>query len=411
MKKRFLHTYVNKLSRGRLYEMGMLSGEWAFRGPRRLELHPTNICDNRCIACWKYSPLLGGKGATAEWMRQQLSLEEIEALADDLVLLGTPLVNVAGGGEPLMHPRIVEIFEMLRSKGLECSLCTNATKLTADIARKLVDLELDEIVVSLWAGTWETYRKLHLNAKREVFEAIKGILGDMISYRNSLGRRRPRVVVYCVISNINCREIREMATLTREVGADECRFSPVDMPTEEAKALALSPADITEIKRQFEDLRQDPLTTGLGEQLLGWNDAFMRRISSPGASRGVYEGRAVSGGKCYAGWWYSEVFADGSVHPCCKAEFIIPGNIREKPFREIWNSPPQREFRRKRNLEFENYTLPRGLNCALVCDNFYDNNEAAGLLTGLGAGEAALLTAMGKALGALGLARPGGECV
>jgi hypothetical protein len=113
-----------------------------------------------------------------------------------------------------------------------------------------------------------------------------------------------------------------------------------------------------------------PEDSGLGEQLLGWNRAFLRRISSPGARGSIYDGEEVSRARCYAGWWYSKVFAVGSVHPCCKAEFIVPGNIREKPFREIWNSFVQREFRRMRNTDYEGCMLPHGLNCAMVCDNF-----------------------------------------
>lgn len=372
--------YSTKFLRNRLCEIGMVSGEWAFIGPFRCELHPTNRCDSRCIACWKYSPLLAHRGATKEWMRQQLTLDEIERLVDDLALLRTPLVNVAGGGEPLMHPRIMEIFELIRSRGLCCSICTNAAKLDDHTARRLVDLGLDEVVVSVWAGTPETYRKLHLNAREDTFENLVQTIGRMVEYRNARAQRSPRIVLYFVISNINCREIREMAMLTRKIGADECRFSPVDVPAEEAKTLALSQADIAEVRRQFEELRRDPQVSGLGEQLLGWNDAFLRRIASPCAHEGIYDGEAVSRAKCYAGWWYSEVFADGSVHPCCKAEFIVSGNIKEKPFREIWNSPIQREFRRLRNMEFERYALPRGLRCDLVCDNFYDNAEMRTLL-------------------------------
>ena len=86
-----------------------------------------------------------------------LSLAEIERLADELPALGTRVV-VLTGGEPLHRPEVMEIADIFRARGLALHLLTSGLALArfaAQIAERFVD-----VTVSLDGHTRELYRQI-----------------------------------------------------------------------------------------------------------------------------------------------------------------------------------------------------------------------------------------------------------
>src|SRR6476469_4857343 len=72
-----------------------------------LIFYPTGRCNSRCISCdwWKQS------GA------DDLTLDEIGAIAGALPALGTRVVAFSGG-EPLLRPEVFEAAELFRAQGM-----------------------------------------------------------------------------------------------------------------------------------------------------------------------------------------------------------------------------------------------------------------------------------------------------
>jgi MoaA/NifB/PqqE/SkfB family radical SAM enzyme len=90
----------------------------------------TARCNNNCCHCYICLPA-GDKKAKAE----ELSLAEIERIADEAVESGAVWVLITGG-EPLLRDDFTDIYLMLKRKGLLVSLFTNATL----IKREHIDL-------------------------------------------------------------------------------------------------------------------------------------------------------------------------------------------------------------------------------------------------------------------------------
>ncbi len=85
------------------------------RFPLVLMLEPLFRCNLECIGCGKIQK-------PNEILKQNLSPEDCLNAAEEC---GAPVVSIAGG-EPLMHPKIVEIVEGLLAQGRYVYLCTNA---------------------------------------------------------------------------------------------------------------------------------------------------------------------------------------------------------------------------------------------------------------------------------------------
>jgi hopanoid biosynthesis associated radical SAM protein HpnH len=83
--------------------------------PLIVELEPLFACNLACNGCGKIQH-------PTEILRQRLSVEQAVAAVEEC---RAPMVSIAGG-EPLLHPQIVEMTEALLDKGRFVYLCTNA---------------------------------------------------------------------------------------------------------------------------------------------------------------------------------------------------------------------------------------------------------------------------------------------
>ena len=92
------------------------------RYPLVLMLEPLFRCNLACAGCGKIQH-------PAEVLRRQLTPEACFAAVDEC---GAPIVSIPGG-EPLLHPQIVEIVEGLVARKKYVYLCTNAIRLTESL--------------------------------------------------------------------------------------------------------------------------------------------------------------------------------------------------------------------------------------------------------------------------------------
>jgi hypothetical protein len=178
---------------------------------------------------------------------------------------------------------------------------------------------------------------LHPNRQEADFLRIKDNLIYLKGIKQGLKKNKPIICVHNVINSKNYRQIKEMAYFSSLVGADEVRFSVVDVIPGVTDELLLSDEQRQFVIKECRELSLNIGITGLGR--------FMQMISSDGASKGEYDRGIVDNYPCYSGWLFARVKADGSVNPCLKSHRISLGNIYQKSFKEIWNSPSALEFR------------------------------------------------------------------
>jgi 12,18-didecarboxysiroheme deacetylase len=97
-------------------------------------------CNLRCVHCYAHSRDLEYSG--------ELNHEEGLRLIDDLAQFGAPVL-LFSGGEPLMHPRILELIAYAREKGMRAVISTNGTLITPELAEKLKAFGLSYVGISL----------------------------------------------------------------------------------------------------------------------------------------------------------------------------------------------------------------------------------------------------------------------
>ncbi|MBW2263176.1 MAG: radical SAM protein [Deltaproteobacteria bacterium] len=131
----------------------------------------TEECNLRCPVCF----------ADARKRGRHLTLDQIGAMMDRLVMCeGDPEVLQISGGEPTLHPQIVDILAMARDRGFgKIMLNTNGIRLTEDPAFVDELARLDVTTYLQFDGFEpETYRKLRgrdlSGMKREAVRLLAG---------------------------------------------------------------------------------------------------------------------------------------------------------------------------------------------------------------------------------------------
>lgn len=77
-------------------------------------------------------------------------------------------IRISGGGEPLLHPRAVELIEYAKSAGAKVGLITNGSKFSEESTRRLLAAQVDMVEFSVDAADRKTYEKLRKGLKWEI---------------------------------------------------------------------------------------------------------------------------------------------------------------------------------------------------------------------------------------------------
>ena len=118
------------------------------------DLELTARCNNDCRHCYINLPA-NDKAAQAK----ELSLAEIEAIADQAVELGA-MWCLLTGGEPLLREDFAEVYMMLKRKGLLLSVFTNATLVRPEHIALFKKYPPRDIEVTIYGSSKASYERV-----------------------------------------------------------------------------------------------------------------------------------------------------------------------------------------------------------------------------------------------------------
>lgn len=95
-------------------------------------------------------------------------------------------VRISGGGEPMLHPHVVELMEYAKKVGAKVGMITNGSKFTDESIRRLLDAQIDMLEFSVDAANAKDYEIVRkgLNWDR-LIENVKKV----VAYRNRTGAK------------------------------------------------------------------------------------------------------------------------------------------------------------------------------------------------------------------------------
>lgn len=273
--------------------------------PFAVHLFPVYACNLRCEFCiWTLDEKDRGYLSDVKVMPFDLYKRAIDGLKDFPSKLG--LWRIAGVGEPLMHPQIVEMVEYAAQSEMidRVEIVTNGTLLTPELSEGLINAGLTRLRVSVEGNSAHDYERYA--KKKWDYESL--VQNLEYYYKNrKCSKLYVKVMDYMLENKASAKEFVD-------------RFEPI------SDAL------------QIEHLT--PVIKGIDFEELAGNSTELN-IRQTG---GVFEDVSV----CALPFYMLQLNPDGKVFPCCS--FRVPdliGRVQEESMAAIWNGPRMKAFRIK----------------------------------------------------------------
>jgi MoaA/NifB/PqqE/SkfB family radical SAM enzyme len=314
-----------------------------------LIVSPHARCNCRCMMCdiWKRTD------------NDKLTLADLEECLDEVQNLGLTWV-VFSGGEPLMHPHLFEMCQMLRCRGIRVSLLTTG------------------LMVGKYAGQITTFVDdiiLSLDGPRAIHDAIRRVTGafDLIEHGTAeLMKIKPsfHISARCTVQQTNHDHLLETAECAQRLGLRSISFLAADIsseafnrpnrwPESKQRQIALTLDQISTLEEQLYEIASRWKGTGFVldscEKLARIVDIFRSYATS----------REPQAPHCNAPWVSAVVEADGNVRPC----FFHPpiGSLKHHTLLQILNGPAAVVFRQ--SLRVSSNPICRRCVCSLNWKN------------------------------------------
>ena len=295
----------------------------------------TQLCNLKCKHCYASA----GKPDPNE-----LTAQEAFKALDKLVDAGVNIIAFSGG-EPLMRKDIFDVLKRASDYGVFTAIATNATLITKDVAKRLKDVNLGYVQISLDGANPETHNGFRGVSKafERTIQGIKNCVEQDIF-----------VEVATTATKLNYEEIPAIIDLCEKLNVDWWMMYNF-VPTGRGRFIIendLSPEEREKVLRVlWEKLRSKPKL-----QVLSTAPQYARvalqmekeakeksgeivvptHFYNPRLHGQLVELSDFIGG-CGAGRFYCALEHDGVITPCVFFPLKV-GNIKTDDFGELWEN-------------------------------------------------------------------------
>jgi 12,18-didecarboxysiroheme deacetylase len=288
----------------------------------------TRACNLRCVHC--YAHARPGRDD------RELTHEEGLALLDDLAAFGAPVV-LFSGGEPLVRPDLTALARHAVSKGMRAVISTNGTLITPDMAAELKDVGLSYVGVSLDG----------MEAVNDRFRGRTGAFREALAGIRNCRAAGLKVGLRFTMNRMNAGEIPAIFDLLEAEAIPRVCFYHLVYAGRGSQMMDqdLSHEDTRRAVDLIIDRTRGLHDRGMGKEVLTVDNHAdgpylylrMKREGNPRAGEvmellGMNEGNSSGRGIGCVSW-------DGEVHADQFWRHHGFGNVRQRPFSEIWNDP------------------------------------------------------------------------
>jgi len=268
----------------------------------------------------------------------ELSLEEGVCLTDELARMKIPIL-ILTGGEPLMSRNFFPLAFHAREVGLRTVVSTNGTLITPEVAMLLAEAEIRYVGVSLDSA---------LPAKHDEFRGVSGAYERALQGLRNAKDAGLRTGLRVTLTRDNWQDIPALINLALEEGIPRfCLYHLV--PT--GRGAGISDKDVSHEQRrsvirllaeaavELKDKNIEILTTDSP-----MDGAYLLEILKGDPRRDYVRRLLTNAGGCSAGIKVANISYKGDVHPCHFMPQVVVGNVRERPFQDIWIDHPAPEL-------------------------------------------------------------------
>jgi radical SAM protein with 4Fe4S-binding SPASM domain len=283
-----------------------------------VQWHLTENCNLWCRHCYQ------GERSSEEMHITEMKRvvgevsDMIKDWSDTFGIAFSPSMNITGG-EPFLKKDLFEILGEIKKRGFKVSLLTNGTLVSRDRAKKLADLGIDGVQISI-------------EGPEDVHDAIRGS-GNFSASRDGIEHlvdAKLPVTLNVTLSAVNASSMKKIVALGSHMGARRIGFSRL-VPTGKGRSMLSQMLDREQVKETYQTifaLEHNGVEIVTGDPIA--SQMRKRRTGDAGSI-------AVSG--CSAGVAGLTILPNGNITPCRRLPLSL-GNVMKDSLREIWSTSP-----------------------------------------------------------------------
>ena len=286
----------------------------------------TRTCNLKCRHCYMSSD--------AKKYQNELTTAEAKQFIDDLADFNVPVL-LFSGGEPLIRPDFFELADYAAKKGVRPTLSTNGTLITPEVARKIKDIGVGYVGISL-DGLREVNDKFR--GKAGAFEAAMNGIKNCVAVEQRVGLR-------FTINHHNIQELENIFDFIEEENINRVCFYHL---VYSGRGNQMMDEDVTaEESRRAMDIiirrTRDFEERGLKKEILTVDNhcdgvyMYLKALQEgkDELAQQIKKYISMNGGN-RSGMAFAEVDPLGYVHPDQFTQHHTFGNVRERKFGDIW---------------------------------------------------------------------------
>lgn len=289
--------------------------------PVSIEVHPTAVCNHRCIHC-SYKE--------RNEARNSISQEVMSQLVDSIIKMGVRGVYFSGGGEPTLYPHLADHISKLHANGIECAIITNGSYFAEAGLISIAD-KLNYIAISVPAVDDKTFEEITKTQNLKKVLALPGQIKEVH------GDKSPIIGSRIIITNKNYKEVPAFLREIKAAGFDYALFKAVR--DYEDNGQGLSEEEEKYILNEIEKL-----------DIVDERFTNIRNIFG-------YKSQPKNEGLCWTNYYglIANVSTDGKVYPNIveidHEEFCI-GDLNVQKLEEMWNSEQHKKVKETSNRKW-----------------------------------------------------------
>lgn len=314
--------------------------------PRLIFWETTAGCNLACIHCRRIT-------VADKLLPQDLTTEEARAMIDEIASFSRPIF-VLSGGEPLFRPDIFEIARYASDRGLIVALATNGTLIDADVAHHIRQAGIRRVSISFDGADAATH---------DIFRGA-GAFDRALAGMAHLQAVGVPYQINTTVARHNVGQMPATLALARQLKAAALHLFllvPVGCGVEIADDQQITPTEYEEVLHWMYDAEMEG-GIELKATCAPHYFRIVRQRQAEERRRGIFRERpqslhrqrhagqnghaqghppamnAMTKG-CLAGTGVSFISHRGEVFPCGYLP-LNAGNIRQQPFRAIWEDAP-----------------------------------------------------------------------
>ena len=295
--------------------------------PLYMQIELNQICNLRCPMCSITIPKARQKYITEE----RMNWNTYEKIILEGEKYGCPSMNPQGTNEPLLDPKFEDYIKFASKHGfIDITMNTNATLLSEERSKKLLESGLTRLRFSLDAATKETYEKIRIGAK---FEPVMKNIERFLEIKQRDGYKLPIIGVNFCKMKTNEHEVDQF----------------IEMWKDKVDLVAVQNFIAPELESDYTD--------------------FIPTDSE-------YNENMKKSFRCEQPWQRVYIKSNGEVCPCCVFfnEEVSLGNIQEHTIHELWNGSKMKMLQ-DLHKDGRYYDNPVCLNCVKCTTGVKDDSQ------------------------------------